>query len=128
MSLATEIGGCLVLASCFFGGVLLDTAFWRLHSKSVRKRLDEMDDRQRRNVAELLPLAEKAAENVKGYREEINELRTLVDAHIRKDDAGAKAMALALADRIDALSARMDAVELACGIREKAKTMGGRDG
>ena len=126
--MATEIGGCLVLASCFFGGVLLDTAFWRLHSKSVRKRLDEMDDRQRRNVAELLPLAEKAAENVKGYREEINELHTLVDAHIRKDDAGAKAMALALADRIDALSARMDAVELACGIREKAKTMGGRDG
>lgn len=128
MSLATEIGGCLVLASCFFGGVLLDTAFWRLHSKSVRKRLDEMDDRQRRNVAELLPLAEKAAKNVKGYREEINELRTLVDAHIRKDDAGAKAMALALADRIDALSARLDAVELACGIREKAKTMGGQDG
>lgn len=128
MSLATEIGGCLVLASCFFGGALLDTAFWRLHSKSVRKRLDEMDDCQRRNVAELLPLAEKAAENVKGYREEINELRTLVDAHIRKDDAGAKAMALALADRIDALSARLDAVELACGLREKAKTMGGQDG
>ena len=32
----------------------------------------------------------------------------------------------ALRDRIDALSARMDAVELACGLREKAKTMGGR--
>jgi hypothetical protein len=31
-------------------------------------------------------------------------------------------------DRIDALSARMDAVELACGLREKAKTMGGQDG
>ena len=48
-----------------------------------------------------------------------------VDAHIRKDDAGAKAIGLALADRIDALSARMDAVELACGVREKAKTAGG---
>lgn len=50
-----------------------------------------------------------------------------VGAHIRKDDAGAKAIGLALADRIDALSARMDAVELACGVREKPKTMGGRN-
>lgn len=32
----------------------------------------------------------------------------------------------AVRERIDALSARLDAVELACGIREKAKTMGGR--
>jgi len=33
----------------------------------------------------------------------------------------------ALRDRIDALSARMDAVELACGLREKPKTMGGAE-
>ena len=55
----------------------------------------------------------------------LQDLRKIVDAHIRKDDAGGKMAALALADRIDALSARLDAVELACGVREKAKTMGG---
>ena len=55
----------------------------------------------------------------------LQELRKIVDAHIRKDDAGGKMAALALADRIDALSARLDAVELACGVREKAKIMGG---
>jgi hypothetical protein len=57
----------------------------------------------------------------------LQELRKIVDAHIRKDDAGAKTMALALADRIDALSARLDAVELKTGLREKAKTAGGVD-
>ena len=62
-----------------------------------------------------------------GIRDRIDALSALVEAHIRKDDAGAKTMALALADRIDALSARMDAVELACGLREKPKTMGGAE-
>lgn len=131
MSLATEIGGFLVLASCFFGGAMLDTAFWRLHSKSVRKRLDEMDDRQRRNVAELLPLAEKAAENIKGYREEIGCLAERVldlEGHMKSVDAWEDAMTGvqtdrniemdALRDRIDALSARMDAVEAAVGVRK----------
>ncbi len=140
MSLATEIGGCLVLASCFFGGALLDTAFWRLHSKSVRKRLDEMDDRQRRNVAELLPLAEKAAENVKGYREEIGCLAERVldlEGRMKSVNAWESAMTGAqidrniemdgIRDRIDALSTRMDAVELTCGVREKPKTMGGAE-
>jgi len=55
----------------------------------------------------------------------LQELGKIVDAHIRKDDAGAKTMALALADRIDALAARLDAVELASGVREKPKVMGG---
>ena len=71
-------------------------------------------------------------------RIELDELRRIVDAnidkflgtmdaHIRKDDAGAKMIGLALAERIDALSARMDAVELKTGLREKAKTAGGVD-
>ena len=42
-------------------------------------------------------------------------------------DAQTKLTGLVLAERIDALSARLDAVELACGLREKPKTMGGRD-
>lgn len=33
----------------------------------------------------------------------------------------------ALRDRIDALSTRLDAVELACGVREKPKIMGGAE-
>lgn len=33
----------------------------------------------------------------------------------------------ALRDRIDALSARLDAVELVCGVREKARTTGGAE-
>ena len=140
MSLACEIGGCLVLASCFFGGVMLDTAFWRLHSKSVRKRLDEMDDRQSRNVAELLPLAKKVAENIAGYREEIRclaeRLRNL-EGRMKSTAAWESAMTGAqvdrniemdaVRDRIDALSARLDAVELACGLRERPKTMGGAE-
>ena len=43
------------------------------------------------------------------------------------DTSEAKLIGLALADRIDALSARLDAVELKTGLREKAKTAGGVD-
>jgi hypothetical protein len=57
--------------------------------------------------------------------QQFDSLNALVNAHIRKDEAGFKMASLALADRIDALAARMDAVELACGVREKPKTMGG---
>lgn len=42
-------------------------------------------------------------------------------------EAQTKLTGLVLAERIDALSARMDAVELACGLREKPKTMGGAE-
>ena len=56
---------------------------------------------------------------------EMDDIRALVEAHIRRDDAGAMTIGIALAERIDAMSARMDAVELACGLREKPKTVGG---
>ena len=55
-----------------------------------------------------------------------DDVRDFLDVNKRNDEARAKLMACALADRIDALSARLDAVELACGIREKLKTMGGK--
>jgi hypothetical protein len=71
-------------------------------------------------------------EKIKEMREDIDDVfddvRDFLDVNKRNDEARAKLMACALADRIDALSARMDAVELACGLREKAKTMGGQDG
>ena len=40
-------------------------------------------------------------------------------------EASNKLLGSVLAERIDALSARLDEVELACGLREKPKTMGG---
>ena len=46
-------------------------------------------------------------------------------AEERSDESEAKLVGLVLAERLDALSARLDAVELACGLREKPKTMGG---
>lgn len=58
-------------------------------------------------------------------RQRLDKVEALLDAEKRMDGSEAKLVGLALADRIDALSARMDAVELACGIREKPKTMGG---
>jgi hypothetical protein len=58
----------------------------------------------------------------------LSTLRMELDTVSRNAEARSKLVGLALADRIDALSARMDAVELAYGLREKAKTMGGQDG
>ena len=55
----------------------------------------------------------------------LGKLCKIVDAHIHADSSEAKLIGCALADRIDALSARLDAAELACGLREKPKTMGG---
>ena len=58
-------------------------------------------------------------------RQRIEKIESMLDVGKRTDSSEAKLIGLALADRIDALSARMDAVELACGLREKPKTMGG---
>ena len=59
-------------------------------------------------------------------KQRLEKVEAVLEAEKRTDGSEAKLVGLALADRIDALSARMDAVELACGLREKAKTMGGR--
>lgn len=63
--------------------------------------------------------------NVDRLRQRLDKAEAVLEAEKRTDGSEAKLVGLALADRIDALSARMDAVELACGLREKAKTMGG---
>lgn len=81
---ANDFTAAFLLGCIFFGGMACASAFWGLHCRTVRKRIDELDDRYSRDVKELLPLAQKAAENVKGYREEIEELRALVASN---DDA-----------------------------------------
>ena len=95
----------------------------RIH-EAQHKWLDSLSERLR-DIEGRMKSVDAMARVQIGCNSEMDKLRALVDAHIRKDDAGAKTMALALADRIDVLAARMDAVELACGIREKPKTMGG---
>ena len=55
---------------------------------------------------------------------EFKEIRAILDAQKRSADAGAKLAACTLAERIDALAARIDAVELAAGVRQKPKVMG----
>ena len=87
----------------------------------------------------LVLILKTRAENARAYRDfderidrqgssmlTLTSLRETLEALSRNAEARTKLVGCALADRIDALSARMDAVELACGIREKAKTMGGR--
>ena len=65
--------------------------------------------------------------NVDRLRQRLDKAEAVLEAEKRTDGSEAKLVGLALADRIDALSARMDAVELACDLRGKAKTMGGAE-
>ena len=75
-------------------------------------------------------------ERLRNHGEDILELRrssltptTLnreLEAVSRNAEARNKLFGCVLAERIDALSARLDAVELETGLREKPKTMGGK--
>jgi len=81
------------------------------------------DERMRRR-----DLQEEVNGTVRGMdrqRQRIEKVEAVLDVGKRTDGSEAKLVGLALADRIDALSARMDAVELETGLREKPKTMGG---
>lgn len=103
-----------VAVSCASLGVaLLFLVRQREYSLKVAIRLNKHEDR--------LSLYGDRIEMLKDKQ------RKAMDAHSRSDDARAKLLSCALADRIDALSARLDAVELACGVREKPKTMGGAE-
>lgn len=82
------------------------------------------DERMRRR--DLQEEINGTVRNVDRLRQRLEKAEAVLEAEKRTDGSETKLVGLALADRIDALSARMDAVELACGIREKAKTMGGR--
>ena len=65
--------------------------------------------------------------NLDRLRQRLEKVEAVLDAEKRTDGSEAKLVGLALADRLDALSARLDAVELKTGLREKAKTAGGVD-
>jgi len=67
-----------VMGACFVGGVFIDTCFWALHCRTVRKKVAELEEARRRAMDELLPIAEKSAENLKGYREEVDGLLNAV--------------------------------------------------
>ena len=107
----------------YFGivALVLTCALWMLFGywvwgmkkfmDSSRKRSFDFDQRINRQGANMLTPTTLHAE---------------LDAISRNAEARSRLVGLALADRIDALSARLDAVELACGVREKPKTMGGR--
>lgn len=95
----------------------------RIH-EAQHKWLDSLSERLR-DIEGRMKSVDVMAKVQIGCNSEMDKLRALIDAHIRRDDAGAMTIGLALADRIDALSARLDAVELACGLREKPKTVGG---
>ena len=127
---ANDFAVAFLLGCIFFGGMACASGLWGLHCRTVRKRIAELEDARYRAAEEILPLAQTAAENLEGYRKEVEALG--VELETVKECANIKAVSLcqvksALADRIDALSARLDAVELACGLREKPKTMGGSE-
>ena len=78
--------------------------------------------------SDFVNTVDETIKEMKGDIDDVfDDVRDFLDVNKRDDEARAKLMACALADRIDALSARMDAVELACGVREKPKTMGGAE-
>ena len=84
MSGANDFAVAFLLGCIFLGGMACSSAFWGLHCRTVRKRIDELEKARQDAVEELLPLAQTCAENVKGYRKEIEDLRALVASH---DDA-----------------------------------------
>ena len=101
-----------VAVSCASLGVaLLFLVRQREYSLKVAIQLNKHEDRLNSHADRIERLKDKQ--------------QKAMDAHSRSDDARAKLLSCAFSDRIDALSARLDAVELETGIREKPKTMGG---
>ena len=88
----------------------------------------------------LVKKQDKLGAELKGYHEEIGCLAERlrdIEGRMKSTAAWEDAMTGAqidrniemdgIRDRIDALSARMDTVELTCGVRENLKTMGGAE-
>ena len=83
------------------------------------------DERMRRR--DIQEEVNGTVRNLDRLRQRLEKVEAVLDAEKRTDGSEAKLVGLALADRLDALSARLDAVELKTGLREKAKTAGGVD-
>ena len=108
----------------FVGAILLVyiavSTWWQC---DLSNRIEDMELR-----SDFVNTVDETIKQMKGDIDDVfDDVRDFLNVNKRNDEARAKLMACALADRIDALSARMDAVELACGVREKPKTMGGAE-
>ena len=76
-----------VMGVCFIGGVFIDTCFWALHCKYVRKRIAELEKARSDAMDKILPLAEKAAKGIEGYRGEVDGLQNAAVQLGRRLDA-----------------------------------------
>ena len=115
---ASVVAVCIALAA--FAVALLELVRSYEWSRRASVRLVEHEERLDRQRDSKDALAERVL-NLEGRMDSTDawvESMTgaQIDRNVEMD---------ALRDRIDALSARLDAVELACGLREKPKTMGG---
>ena len=127
------LAGCVCIGFSAVGVVLAS------HRKKIRIMQSHMHDYPPVRIAHIEGMAADERMRRRDLQEEVNgvvrnldrqrqrleKVEAVLGVGKRTDSSEAKLIGLALADRIDALSARMDAVELACGLREKPKTMGG---
>lgn len=80
----------------------------------VSNRIEDMELR-----SDYINSVDEKIKEMRGDIDDVfDDVRDFLDVNKRNDEARAKLMACALADRIDALSARMDAVEAAVGVRK----------
>ena len=91
-----------------------------LRDAEVRSMIDRLAEAMRERRGQLLALAERLRD-IEGRMKSVDPwvdamTGAQIDRNIEVDG---------IRERIDALSARLDAVELACGVREKPKTTGG---
>ena len=103
------------LALGLLSGLSFLFAGWVLVSHRDMKR---MENRLRIHGEDILELRRSSLTPTTLNRE--------LEAVSRNAEARNKLLGCVLAERIDALSARLDAVELETGLREKPKTMGGK--
>ena len=117
---ASIVAVCIALAA--FAVALLELVRSYEWNRRTSVRLVEHEERLDRQRDSKDALAERVL-NLKGRMDATDAwVEAMTGAQIDR-----KVEVDAFRDRIDALSARMDAVELACGLREKPKTMGGKN-
>ena len=147
-----EIGVVAVLGCAALAGAGFCALFWRMHCRQARARLDRVEDDCLKTMEKVSEVATASAEANTALRDGVSLLSTRVEElkrghecfeaavqeeleKLREEVDTAKAAAnikastavmikQALGERIDALSARVDAVELVAGVREAPKVAG----